>query len=282
MVGRLENKVALISGTGSGMGRAAAVRFAEEGALIVGCDANVQGNKETVERVRSMGSDMVELSPIDVSDPAAAQRWVDTAIDAHGRIDVLYNNAGGARHGGIEAPLDSWLFTMRCVVDLVFYPTFLAWPYLKQSGGVIINTASTAAHRGNAGMLAYSAGKGAVIAMTRSLAAEGAPYGIRAYTISPGPVHVESMDAQIPQDSDALRVMAARTMMQRMGEPREVASLACFLASDEASFMTGIDIPIDGGSLALGGPAPVPGGGSPEWLVSLVKDNMTGSQVVES
>jgi NAD(P)-dependent dehydrogenase (short-subunit alcohol dehydrogenase family) len=271
MSGRLEGKVVLISGTGSGMGRAAAVRFAEEGALVVGCDVDEKGNEETVERVRSMGLEMLELSPLDASSLDEAQRWIDAAIGAHGRIDVLYNNAATVRHGGIEAPIEDWRFTMRGVVDLVFYPIYAVWPHLKERGGVIINTSSTAGHKANPGMLAYCAGKGAVMAMTRSLAAEGAPYGIRVYSISPGPIEVETGQAQyaVPGAIDA---MSGNTLMKRMGKPREVANLACFLASDESTYMTGIDIAVDGGSLVRGSPTP-PKGGSPDWLVNWMREH---------
>lgn len=249
MVGRLENKVTLISGTGSGQGRAAALRFAEEGALVVGCDVDAEGSKETVELVRAVGCDMVALAPLDPSDPDEAQAWIDGAVAAHGRIDVLYNNAGAVRHAPIDSfSVEDWRFSMRNEIDIVFFPTRAAWPHLRKSRGVIISTASVAGHLGQPGMAAHCAGKAAVIAMARSFAAEGGPHGIRSYSISPGPILVEGGQEYFADPVNRERAIAS-TILGRLGAPAEVAGLACFLASDESSYMTGVDIPIDAGEI---------------------------------
>ncbi|HJQ45695.1 MAG TPA: SDR family NAD(P)-dependent oxidoreductase [Amycolatopsis sp.] len=249
MAGRLEGRVTLISGVASGQGRAAALRFAAEGALVVGCDIDVAGSKETVEQVRALGYDMLAAAPLDPSDPGAARTWIDDAITARGRIDVLYNNAGAVRHAPIESfPVEDWRFSMRNEIDIVFFPTRAAWPHLMRTKGVVISTASVAGHLGQPGMVAHCAGKAAVIAMARVFAAEGGPHGIRSYSISPGPILVEGGLEYFADPANRERAIAS-TILGRLGEPAEVAGLACFLASDEASYMTGVDIPVDAGEI---------------------------------
>lgn len=249
MTRRLEHKVALISGTGSGMGRAAALRFAGEGARVVGCDIDVEGNAETIELVRAQGCDMFGLAPLDPSEPDQAQAWVDGAVGTYGRIDVLYNNAAAVRHAPIESfPVEDWHFTMKNEIDIVFFPTRAAWPHLRASHGVVISTSSVAAHLGEQGHVGHCAAKGAVISMSRCFASEGAPHGIRAVTISPGPIYVEGGREYYASPAN-LEASVGSTLLRRLGEAGEVASLACFLASDEASFITGVDVPIDGGEI---------------------------------
>ena len=187
---RLEGKVALITGTGGGQGRAAAIRFAQEGALVVGCDLFEEGNVETVALARAAGGSMTGMAPVDLGDPDAAKAWVDAAVALHGRIDIIYNNASAPEFVSPDSPIENWRLTMRNELDLVFYVTKFAWPYLVESRGVILNTSSVAAHTGSRapGALAHCAAKGGVLAMTRSLAAAGAEHGIRAVSISPGPI----------------------------------------------------------------------------------------------
>jgi meso-butanediol dehydrogenase/(S,S)-butanediol dehydrogenase/diacetyl reductase len=247
MPGRLANKVALITGTGSGQGRAAALRFTEEGARVVGCDLNVEGNTETVRRVRERGGEMVGMAPVDAADPDQVAAWVDEAADIYGRVDVLYNNAGSVRDAPIETlSAENWHFTMKNEVDVVFFPTKAAWPHLKERGGVIISTASVAGHLGLDGQVAHCASKGAVIAMTRAFAAEGAPHGIRAFSISPGPIRVEGSEWYFDDPAVKERSLSA-LLIERFGVADDIANVALFLASDESSFMTGSDIPVDGG-----------------------------------
>ena len=247
--GRLIGKVALISGTGSGQGRAAAARFAQEGALVVGCDVNAAGNAETLDMVRALGLDMTELSPLDPALPGGATEWINRAVALHGRIDVLYNNAGASRHGAIESlSEEDWRFTMKNEIDIVFFPTQAAWPHLRHSHGVIISTGSVAGHLGIPTQTAHCAGKAAVSALARSFAAAGAPDGIRSFAISPGPIMVEG-GKKFYADPARVAAASASTLLGRMGEPAEVAGLACFLASDESSYMTGVDIPVDAGEI---------------------------------
>jgi meso-butanediol dehydrogenase / (S,S)-butanediol dehydrogenase / diacetyl reductase len=242
--GRLDEKVALITGTGGGQGRAAALRFAAEGAAVIGCDVKEEGDRETIELVRSAGGEMTGTAPVDLSDVEQATRWVDEAAAVHGRIDVLYNNASAARFAPLaEMSVEDWQFTIRNELDLVFYVTRAAWPHLvANGGGVVINTASVAGWIG--------ATKGAVIAMTRAIAAEGAPHKIRAISISPGPIETPGTEPLF-SDPVARQGLEAAVLVDRLGLPDDVAALAAFLASDEAAFITGADFTVDGGLRAL-------------------------------
>ncbi|WP_018636313.1 SDR family NAD(P)-dependent oxidoreductase [Parafrankia elaeagni] len=253
MVGRLAGKVALITGTGGGQGRAAALRFTAEGAVVVGCDVNVAGSEETVELVTKAGGTMVAMAPVDLGDPEAARTWIDEAAGVHGRVDVLYNNASAARFGSIaEQSVEDWQFTVRNELDLVFYATKFAWPYLVRSGGVVLNTASVAGLVGNRThpIGAHAATKAAVIALTRQTAAEGAPHGIRAVAISPGTIETPGT-AELYADPAMRDALFGSSLITRAGRPDEVVNLAVFLASDEASFITGSNVVVDGGLTTL-------------------------------
>lgn len=245
---RFKDKVILITGTGGGMGREAALRFAAEGALVVGCDVKTDGNRETVEMVRQQGGIIDTMEPVDLGDPDQAQRWVEDAAAIHGRIDILYNNASACRFAPIETfPVEDWQFTMRNEVNLVFYVTRFAWPYLKRKGGVILNTGSIAGMAGSGpGGAGHAAAKGAVIALTKQLAQEGAEHNIRAVTISPGFVQTPGTAAHA-ENPEIREMLIARNIIKRIGQPEDVVALALFLASDEASFITGANYVVDGG-----------------------------------
>ena len=251
---RLEGKVALITGTGGGQGRAAAVRFAQEGALVVGCDLFAEGNDETVEMVRAAGGSMTGMAPVDLGDADAAKAWVEAAAALHGRIDVVYNNASAPAYVAMpDASIENWRSTIRNELDLVFYVTSFAWPYLAERGGVIINTASTSAYVASRapGALAHCAAKGGVLAMTRAFAADGAAHGIRAVSISPGPIKTPGAIKAFFHMQGAEEATIAQLLVNRVGTSEDIAALAAFLASDEAGFITGTDIVIDGGQTAL-------------------------------
>jgi meso-butanediol dehydrogenase / (S,S)-butanediol dehydrogenase / diacetyl reductase len=244
----IEGKVVLITGTGGGQGRAAAVRFAAAGALVVGCDVKEEGNRETAALVREAGGSIVMMQPVDLGDSQIARRWIEEAAALHGRIDVLYNNASAARFAPIETfPVEDWQFTVRNELDIVFYATRFAWPFLKQRGGVIINTASVAGMSGAAvGGTAHAATKGAIIAMTRQLAVEGAPHGIRVNSISPGVIESPGTAAMLA-DPAFRDLMLAHNLIKRVGQPADVVGIALFLAGDDAAYITGTNIVVDGG-----------------------------------
>ncbi|WP_432197506.1 SDR family NAD(P)-dependent oxidoreductase [Streptomyces sp. bgisy027] len=249
----LRDKVVLITGTGGGMGREAALRFAAAGAIVVGCDVDEEANKQTLSEVEAAGGVMDGQAPVDLGDSAQATAWVERAAREHGRIDVVYNNASTARFAPVASMSDEdWRFTLRNELDLVFYVTRAAWPHLAERGGVIINIASVAAHRGNrqVPILAHSATKGGVVAMTRQLAAEGAPHGIRAVSISPGTIETPGTAATLA-DPAVQAGLLSQTLTARLGVPTDVVSLALHLAGDEAGFLTGIDFLVDGGMTAF-------------------------------
>jgi NAD(P)-dependent dehydrogenase (short-subunit alcohol dehydrogenase family) len=250
MAERLNGKVALISGTGRGIGRAAAIEFAREGALVVGCDLDPDASEETVESVRRSGGSMSSLAPVDLSTQEGADEWVQFALAAHGRIDILYNNASALRHGPIaDIPIEDWYFTIQNELHLVFHCTRAAWPSLLESHGCVLNVTSIAANRGVAfvPMAPHGTAKGGVLAFTKHLVAEGAGKGVRANAISPGMIRTPETAQFLDVPDHPLHDVLAETPARRPGEPIEVARLAVFLCSDDASYINGAEIPIDGG-----------------------------------
>jgi NAD(P)-dependent dehydrogenase (short-subunit alcohol dehydrogenase family) len=247
MAGKFDGRVAVITGKGGGQGRAAALAFSGEGAKIVGCDVKEDGNNETASMVKAAGGEMTAMAPVDLADPEEAKQWVEAAAAAYGQIDILYNNASAARFGPLpEFSVEDWQFTMRNEIDLVFYVTKFAWPHLAKRGGVIINTASVAGHGGGHGGIAHATTKAGVIAMTHCIAAEGGPVGIRAVSISPGPVETPGT-ADMFAAPGMRDTMLAPLLVKRLGQPEDIAKLAVFLASDDASWISGADILVDGG-----------------------------------
>jgi NAD(P)-dependent dehydrogenase (short-subunit alcohol dehydrogenase family) len=249
MSSRLSGKVCIITGTGGSMGRAAAVAFAREGASVVGCDLDVESAEATVHAVRQEGGTMESLQPCRLSNSAECQALVDFAVRKFGRIDVLFNNAAMAYFNWLEDITDDeWDRNRRDEVDLVFYLTRAAWPHLERSRGVVVNTASLTALMSfkNLGSLAHTTAKAGIIGMTRQLAMEGREHGIRANSISPGVIETNQTREQL-KDPEWAGSMLGKTLLGRLGRPEEVASVALFLASGESSYVTGVDIVVDGG-----------------------------------
>ena len=253
-MGRLDGKVTLISGTGRGMGRTAALEFALEGAHVVGCDLDVVSADETVALVRAAGGEMVSVAPVDLSSQPGADAWVQLALDTWGRVDVLYNNASALRHGRIaEMPIDDWYFTIQNELHLVFHCTRAAWPHLVASQGCILNVASIAATHGVdfVPMAPHGAAKGGVLSFTKHLVAEGAGLGVRANVISPGMIRTPETAQFLDAPDHPLHQVLAATPARRAGEPIEVAKLAVFLCSDDSAYVNGAHIAIDGGKSAI-------------------------------
>jgi NAD(P)-dependent dehydrogenase (short-subunit alcohol dehydrogenase family) len=249
MSSRLSGKVCIITGTGGSMGRAAALAFAREGASVVGCDLNVESAEATVQAVRREGGTMESLQPCRLSNAAECQALADFAVRTFGRIDVLFNNAAMAYFNWLEDITDDeWDRNRRDEVDLVFYLTRAAWPHLKRSRGVVVNTASLTALMSfkNLGSLAHTTAKAGIIGMTRQLAMEGREHGIRANSISPGVIETNQTREQL-KDPEWAGYMLGKTLLGRLGRPEEVASVALFLACADSSYVTGVDIVVDGG-----------------------------------
>jgi NAD(P)-dependent dehydrogenase (short-subunit alcohol dehydrogenase family) len=249
MSARLSGKVCIITGTGGSIGREAALAFAREGASVVGCDLNVSAAEATVQTVRKAGGTMVSLHPCRLSSPADCRALVDLAVRTYSRIDVLFNNAATASFNWLEEIGDEeWDRNRRDEVDLVFYLTRAAWPHLKTSRGVVVNTASLTASMSfkNLPSLAHTTAKAGIIGMTRQLAMEGREHGIRANSLSPGVIETNQTREQL-KDPEWAEAMLGKTLLGRLGRPEEVANVALFLASAESSYVTGIDIVVDGG-----------------------------------
>ena len=252
---RLTGKVALVTGGGAGIGRGCALMFARHGAQVMSTDLNPQSAEETVSLASREGLSVDSVHPIDITLPADVERLVARTVERFGRLDVLVNAGAWGAFEWLEA-MDyerHWRKTLAAELDSVFLVTQAAWPHLKASGAAsIINLASANSFVALEGSpaLAHCAGKGGVLAMTRQLAMEGAPHNIRANSIAPG-MTVTSATRPVLENVPAVRESARRkTMLNRFGQPEDIAWAALYLASEEASWVTGADFSIDGGATA--------------------------------
>lgn len=249
--GRLQDKVALITGAGGAQGRIVSMLFAEAGATVFASDVNAT----TLEETRAMAAQhgqSINVATVDASSAEQVAGWVADAVGKHGRIDVLYNNGAGVHMAPFaEMTVEQWRETLRLELDVVFMPTKAVWPIMtKQQGGSIINIASCAGILAAEGLgtAAHSAGKGGVIAFTRQLALEGAPHWIRVNCISPGPIMGPTLRLAYESSPDFRRLFDSTPSLERHGFPSDVAYAGLFLASDESTFITGVNLPIDGGA----------------------------------
>lgn len=236
MADRLRGKVAVVTGAGNGIGQCCARLFAAEGAQVIGIDR--------------AGAD----ASCDLLDEAATDALFQRIGDTHGRIDILVNAAAFAVFDWIETlSYTDWGATLRGELDIVFLTTRAAWPWLKASGRAsIINFASANARHALDGSpaLAHCAGKGGVLAMTRQLAMEGAPHNIRANSVAPGFIRTAATQRHLADDPSFEARVLGKNMLQRLGEPEDIGWCALWLASDEARYVTGADVPVDAGATA--------------------------------
>ena len=248
---RLEGKVALISGGARGMGAAEARLFASEGAKVVLGDVLEAEGQQVEAEIAEAGGEAVFVT-LDVTSEADWQRAVDTALERFGGLHILVNNAGIWDGGNVEAQtVEGWDRTMDINAKGVFLGTKAAIPAMRESGsGSIVNISSTAGITGSAGSTAYNASKGAVRILTKSTAVQYAAEGIRCNSVHPGPIDTQMIREAFPDD-DVRNARISVLPMGRMGEMDDVAKGVLFLASDEASYMTGSELVIDGGATAM-------------------------------
>jgi NAD(P)-dependent dehydrogenase (short-subunit alcohol dehydrogenase family) len=254
----LTDKVAIVTGGASGIGRATAVAMAELGAKLLVVDRDLAGAEETVDLVTSAAGADAHPHQADVASSQDVQGFVAAALDSFGRIDVLFNNAG------IDIPVsplhevqeDDFDRIVGVNLKGVFLGMKHVLPVMLEAGsGSIVNTGSTSSLSGNPGTASYGATKHGVVGMTKGVAAEVATRGIRVNAVCPGPVDTHILrsiaKSRSPQDPEAaLRQMLNGTPMARLSDPSEIAAVVCFLASDAASFVTGATWVVDGGTLA--------------------------------
>jgi NAD(P)-dependent dehydrogenase (short-subunit alcohol dehydrogenase family) len=260
MSGRLQGRIAIVTGAGCigpgwGNGRATAVRFAEEGAKIFAIDRNLDSVAETVERVTAVGGEIV-THQCDVTDSASVEIMVKACLDRFGRVDVLVNNVGGSAAGGpVEMSEDVWDAQVDSNLKSVFLTLKHVLPVMeRQKSGAIVNIASTSGLRwtGSA-QVGYAATKAGVIQLSRVVAVQYADKGIRVNTVVPGQLHTPMVEARLAGQRAGGNVEALlKSRLERipigfMGDGRDTANAALFLVSDEARFVTGTEIVVDGG-----------------------------------
>ena len=263
MAGRLQDKVALITGAGCvgpgwGNGRAACVIFAQQGARIFAADLEADAMVETVARVRDIDRDILTHTA-DVTEAAAVAAMVQACLAAYGRIDILVNNVGGSAPGGAVAlSEEAWDRQLDVNLKTVFLTCKHVIPIMEaQGGGAIVNTASTSGLRWTgAAQVGYASAKAAIIQFSRVTAVEYASRNIRVNTVVPGQMHTPMVEARLAGQraggdvESLLKTRLARIPLGFMGDGRDTANAALFLASDEARFVTGTEIVVDGGMTA--------------------------------
>jgi meso-butanediol dehydrogenase/(S,S)-butanediol dehydrogenase/diacetyl reductase len=247
---RLTNKAAIISGGGSGIGRATAELFAREGARVVVADCSADAGREAVEAIKKAGGEAIFVE-VDVADSAQVGRMVKAAVDAYGGVDVLVNAAAILTFGtALDMDERTWNRVMAINVNGTFLCSKAVLPHLiKRGGGSIVNiSSSTGAHDAKGNTVAYVTSKGAVTLMTKAMAIDHAKANVRVNAIAPGPTDTPMLRSALMPEQIAEFV--ATFPMGRLGRPEELANAALFLASDEASFITGAILAVDGGQTA--------------------------------
>jgi NAD(P)-dependent dehydrogenase (short-subunit alcohol dehydrogenase family) len=252
---RLDNKVAIVTAAGQGIGRACVRRFAAEGAAVVVNDVRADAAAAVAREITDAGGTAL-AAPGDVSSSEIVNGIVRDAVARFGRLDVMMNNAAAPLFGRVEDMSDAmWRTVFATTLDATFYGMRAALPVLAEhGGGAVINTASAAGVGGTAGLGAYGAAKAAVIHLTKTAALEGAKRGVRVNAICPGSIDTPPMGMWLEAFPGGRTAFERQIPVKRLGTPEEVASVALFLASDESSYVTGTILVTDGGVLAGIGP----------------------------
>lgn len=253
-MGRLADKVCVITGAGSGIGRAAALLFAGEGAKVVAADVNPSASAETARVIEKIGGEARAVD-VDVSNAASVQWMLQKTVEAYGRLDVLVNNAGYGFAATVEQTEEAdWDRLMAVNLKGVFLGCKYAIPLMRrQGGGVIVNTASVVAVVGIENRAAYCASKGGVAALTRAMALDHVRDGIRINCVAPGTIETPYFTDIFAKSADPQTLrkgLEQRHPMERLGKPEEIAYAMLFLASDDSSFCTGSTLVVDGGMSA--------------------------------
>lgn len=249
---RFEGKVVAITGAASGIGKATAERFAAEGALLALCDLHDDGLAQIAERVETPDTKSF-VRTVDVSNATAITNFIEDAVGFFGRLDVLVNNAGIGCFGHVdEITPDQWRRTMAVDLDAVFFGSRAALPYLRETNGCIVNTASISGLFADPGLAAYNVAKAGVVSLTRNMAVDHAKEGIRVNCICPGGVGTAMLKAHM-RDADIMAEYERLVPMGRVGTAEEMAAGIAFLASEDASYITGTTLTVDGGVTAQTG-----------------------------
>lgn len=248
---RLEGKVAIVTGSASGLGRAISILFAQEGARVVGADIDVDGGRETVAMIEEAGGTGMFVET-DVTQAAACQRMVQAAVEAYGGVNVLVNNAGVEIRGGVlSLTEDEWDQMLAVDLKSIFLCSKAAIPeMLKVGGGSIVNLASVLSFDVIPERAAYCAAKAGAIHLSKSIALDYGPQGIRCNALAPGAFHTPLLEQSMIDSGDyegTKAVLSGKSVFGRMGEHVELARAALFLASDDSSFVTGSVLNCDGG-----------------------------------
>lgn len=251
---RLENKHAIVTGGAGGIGHATSLAFAAEGASVAVVDLNAEAAEAVAQEIRAAGGTAVAIAA-DVSNEDDIVRVVETAKESFGGIDVVFNNAGIIRRTtAVETTVEEWDRVFGVNVRAIFLMCKHVVPIMKANGGgSIVNTGSGWGLKGGGQAISYCASKGAVVNMTRALAIDHGPDGIRVNSVNPGDVDTGMLRdeaRQLGQDQTGFLAEAAERPLNRMGQPSEIAAAVVWLASDEASYVTGAALVVDGGGIA--------------------------------